>query len=102
MRRLLLIISLISIIYLLPACGGSTEQVYTIKTGSTSYDVSYPPGKERYFNAISTPKGIVWNLVPINTFDLNTGKQSEVPANEIKIQNEEYIYQDNVFKMNLL
>ena len=42
----------------------ASEQVHTIKIGSASYEVSYPPGKERYFNAISTPRGIVWNPVP--------------------------------------
>jgi len=41
-----------------------SEQVYTIKIGSTSYEVSYPPGKGNYFQAISTTKGIVWNSVP--------------------------------------
>jgi len=36
----------------------------TIKIGSNSYEVSCPLGKERYFNALSTSKGIVWNPVP--------------------------------------
>jgi len=91
-RLFSIVLLLLSIIFLTTACsttnkvvsssdndkqanvsgsGGNTatkntvsEQVHTIKIGSAFYEVSYPPGKERYFIAISTPKGIVWNPVP--------------------------------------
>lgn len=38
----------------------------------------------------------------ISTFDLETGKKSEVPTSEIKMQNNEYIYKGYVFKMSFL
>jgi hypothetical protein len=39
----------------------------TVSVGPTAYEASYPPDLKGFFQAVATPKGIVWSPVPAMT-----------------------------------